>query len=141
MNHATAREGSHPARRSGMVTFASYMLIVAGFFHVIAGLAALFRSGVYLVGSGQLVALDYTQWGWVHLLFGVLLFFAATALFSGRMWARVLTIILAAASAIANFGFIRAYPVWSILIIVLDVMVIYAVAMHNGYYDEDEDYV
>ena len=85
MNHATAREGSHPARRSGMVTFASYMLIVAGFFHVIAGLAALFRSGVYLVGSGQLVALDYTQWGWVHLLFGVLLFFAATALFSGRM--------------------------------------------------------
>jgi hypothetical protein len=76
--------------------------------------------------------LDYTQWGWTHLLFGILVIAAAFALFAGRMWGRVTAIILATLSAILNFGFIQAYPVWSLLIIALDVMIIYSVAKHGG---------
>ena len=35
-------------------------------------------------------------------------------------------------SAIANFAFIPYYPVWSLLLITLDIFVIWAVAAHGG---------
>jgi hypothetical protein len=50
---------------------------------------------------------------------------------SGATWARVIGIILAVLSAIANFAFIPYYPLWSILVIAIDVIVIWALAVHG----------
>ena len=58
--------------------------------------------------------------------------FAGWGLLSGRTWARMVAIILAVLSAIANFAFIPYYPFWSLLIITLDIFVIWAVAAHGG---------
>ena len=142
MNGTThsVRTESRPERRiSGYMSFAAYLLIVVGLFHLIDGFVALFKSGVFLVGPNNLLVFDYTQWGWTHIILGILVMATGAALFSGRMWARITAIVLATLSAIANFGFIWAYPLWSITIIALDILVIYAVAMHA--HDRDfEDY-
>jgi hypothetical protein len=82
--------------------------------------------------NGLVVNVDYTAWGWTHLLLGVLLIAAGYAVFSGRVWGRTLGVIAALLSAIVNFAFIPAYPVWSILIITVDVLVIYALIAHGG---------
>ena len=130
------QNGQLTTNRSGWVTFGGYMMIVAGFFQAISGLVAIFKSSVYLVTSNHLLVLDYTQWGWVHLIVGIVLLLSSASLFAGRLWGRVVAITLATLSAILNFSFIWAYPVWSILIIALDVMVIYSVAMHGGREEE-----
>lgn len=124
--------GEHATRTSGWLTFSGSLLIVVGFFHLVAGLVALFKSNVFVATPNQLIVFDYTQWGWTHIIFSALLFATAAALFTGRLWARIVTIVLATLSAIANFGFLNAYPLWSIMIIALDIMVIYGVAMHGS---------
>jgi hypothetical protein len=86
---------------------------------------------VYVAAPSTLLLFDYTGWGWTHLIFGVILMAAAFALFSGRMWGRVVAIIMATLSAIINFGFIQAYPLWSLIIIAMDIMIIYSVATHG----------
>lgn len=119
-------------RRSGWLDFAGYLMVVAGTFHIVAGLVALFKNEVLVATQNSLLVFDYTQWGWVHVIFGIVLCLSAASLFTNRFWGRFVAIFLATLSAIANFSFIQAYPLWSIMIIALDVMIIYAVATHPG---------
>ena len=117
----------------GLVAFAGMMLIMLGSFHAIAGLVALFQDDYFLVGkSGLVVDVDYTAWGWAHLIGGVIAGFAGAGLFAGATWARVVAVAVALLSAILNLGFMSAYPLWSAIMIALDVLVIYAVTVHGG---------
>ena len=117
----------------GWIIFAGTMMALVGTFHVIQGLVALFDDTYYLVGqNGLVVEVNYTTWGWAHLISGVVVFGAGLALFSGKMWARTVGVILASISMILNFAFIAAFPVWSLTIIALDVFVIYALTAHGG---------
>jgi hypothetical protein len=116
----------------GWVVFGAMMMIMLGAFQVIAGLVALFDDGFYLVNqNGLVVNVDYTAWGWAHLILGVVAMAAGFGLFTGATWARVLGITVALISAIVNFAFIPAYPFWSLAMITLDVLVIYAIAAHG----------
>src|SRR5690348_7146576 len=108
------------------------MMIMIGCFHALAGLVALFKDEYYVTRpSGLVVNVDYTAWGWTHLILGIVVALAGCALFAGQMWARVVGVLLAGLSAIANMAFIAAYPVWSIIIITLDVVVIFALIVHG----------
>jgi len=78
------------------------------------------------------VSVDYTAWGWVHLIGGIIMALAGISLFAGRMWARVVGVILALASAIVNVAFLSAYPIWSAIMIALDVLVIWALTVHGA---------
>lgn len=119
-------------RWSGWVLFSSMMLIMLGCFQGIAGLVALFNKGYYLVASsGLVVHVDYTAWGWAHLIVGVVALVAGFGLFTGRLWARILGIAVAGISAIVNFAFIPAFPLWALTMIVVDFLVIYGVAAHG----------
>jgi len=82
--------------------------------------------------NGLVLNVDYTAWGWTHLILGVLLLAAGAAIFSGRVWGRTIGVIAALLSAVVNFAFIAAYPLWSVLIITIDVLVIYALVAHGG---------
>ncbi|HEY5985062.1 MAG TPA: hypothetical protein VIV12_01580 [Streptosporangiaceae bacterium] len=107
-------------------------MILLGTFQIIEGLVAVFKDGYYLVPSADLVVkVDYTAWGWVHFGIGVAVLVVGFGLMLGQMWARILGIACAAISAIVNLAFVPAYPVWSIIIIAFDVLVIYAVAVHG----------
>lgn len=117
---------------AGWAVFAGVMLIVVGAFQAIDGLVALFRDEVYLVRSdGLVVNVDYTAWGWVHLILGLVLVGAGAAIFSGRVWGRTVGVIAAVLSALLNFAYMASYPVWSTLIIAVDVLVIYALIAHG----------
>jgi hypothetical protein len=101
----------------GWLLFAGIMLILVGAFQLIDGLIALFNDELYFVRpNGLVINVDYTAWGWTHLLLGILLIAAGYAVFSGKVWG----------------AFIPAYPVWSLLIITVDVLVIYALIAHGG---------
>jgi hypothetical protein len=133
------RYGDTPTAWAGWVVFGGVMLIMVGAFQIIEGLVALFDDGFYLVGStGLLVNVDYNTWGWIHTAIGVVCVLAGIGLLAGNMVARVVGIAVACLSALVNLAFISAYPVWSAIMIILDVIVIYAIIVHGrelkGYY-------
>lgn len=116
----------------GWVGFASFMLVLTGFFSLVAGFVALFKDTVYIHGAtGTVWVLDYTQWGWIHVALGLLALLAAASLAKGNMYGRIFAVLLALVSAVANMAFVPEYPVWSILVIAVDVLVIYAVTVHG----------
>ncbi len=115
----------------GWVYFAGLLMMISGVFQGIAGLTALLRDDFYVVTERSLLAFNVTTWGWVHMLMGVVLLAAGSAVINGRTWGRVVAIILATLSAMANFLFISAYPVWSIMVVVIDILIIYALVVHG----------
>jgi hypothetical protein len=116
----------------GWIAFASSMMILVGSFQIVQGFVAIFDQGYYRVTEGGLVVnVDYTAWGWTHLLLGVLLVASGAGVLAGNVAARTVAVILAGLSMIVNLLFIEAYPVWSILIIVVDILVIYALTVHG----------
>lgn len=121
-----------PTAWTGWITFGAMMMIMVGSFQALMGLTALFESGYYVVGQrGLLVNVDYSVWGWAHIALGAIAVTAAFGLLAGKMWARVVAIVMAVVSAVVNLAFIAAYPLWSVIVITLDVVVIYAITMHG----------
>jgi hypothetical protein len=108
------------------------LLVLSGVFQAIQGFVALFKDDIYEVGSsGLVIEVSYTTWGVVHLVAGGVAVAAGISLFAGRMWARVVGAVVAGVSAIVNFGFLAAYPIWSVVVIVLDVLIIMALTLHG----------
>lgn len=117
----------------GWIAFAATMMVMLGAFHVMQGLVALFNDEYYLVGkSGLTVHLDYTTWGWVHVIGGLVVAAAGVSLFTGRIWARMVGVLVAMVSAFVNIGFLSAYPIWSAIMIAIDILVIWALTVHGG---------
>ena len=116
---------------NGLTIFAAVIMVIAGFWQALAGIAALVHDNVYVTTPQYIYSLDLTGWGWIHLLLGILVVCAGVAVFVGQMWARVIGILLAGLSLIANFLFIPHYPIWSLTIIALDVAVIWALATYR----------
>src|SRR3954451_17541076 len=111
----------------GYVVFAGVMLIMLGGFQVIEGLVAVFRDEYFLVTrSGLLLTMDFTAWGWTHMILGAIAVITGIGVLLGQTWARVTGIIIAVLSALSNIAFLPAYPIWATIIIALDVLAIYA---------------
>ncbi|TJY70516.1 hypothetical protein E4J89_06855 [Arthrobacter sp. CAU 1506] len=115
---------------AGTILFGGIIMIVAGAFHIIQALVALFNDQFYVAGEEYIFHFDLTSWGWIHLLGGIILVLGGIFLFRGAMWARILAVVLASLSAILNFMWLPYYPLWGIIIIVLDVLIIWAVLAH-----------
>jgi len=107
------------------------MMILIGTFHAIDGISAIFKDEFFVPVQGYLFKFDATTWGWIHLVVGIVIVLAGLGLFSGAVWARTIGVILAAVSAIATFAYLPWYPIWSIVIITLDVIVIWALTAHG----------
>lgn len=117
---------------TGWVFFAGFMMILSGIFNAIAGLTALLRPTWYVVTSTHLLVFDYSAWGWIDLLLGLVILLAGFSTLHGSLWARIVGVILASFSAVAALASISAYPIWSIIIITIDVLVIFALTVHGG---------
>jgi hypothetical protein len=115
----------------GLILFAAIMMMMTGVFQALAGLIAIFENEFYVATPNYLFKFDVTTWGWIHLLVGIIVALAGWGLLLGRTWARAVAITLAVISALANFAFIPYYPIWSLLVIALDVFVIWAIATHG----------
>jgi hypothetical protein len=128
-NPAARRE---PTGWVGMVVFAGVMLLMLGSFQAIEGLVALFRDDFYITtNNGLVIPMDYSAWGWTHLIIGLIGVAAGLGILYGKMWARIVGIVIAVLSALANIAFLPAYPVWATIVIAIDVLVIYALTAHG----------
>jgi hypothetical protein len=132
---STQAEHAHRARPAswvvGLSFFAGILMIVTGVFNVIEGLVALFRNEVYVATLRYVFAFDLTTWGWIQVILGLVVLAAGYGVLTGRIWGRVVGIGIALLSMIVNFAFIPYYPVWSLLIIALNVFVIWALCVFN----------
>ena len=117
----------------GFTVFAGVIMAVAGFFQMIAGFGAILEDKVYAVGQDYVFSFDVTTWGWIHLLIGLVLVASGVGVFYGSVLARSVGVLVAGLSAVANFAFLFGWsqPFWSMLIIVLDVVIIWALTMHG----------
>ncbi|GAA4924362.1 hypothetical protein EV188_105277 [Actinomycetospora succinea] len=123
----------------GWVRFGGVVMTIIGGFAVVEGFFALF-SPTYVTLTGEAVLLfDLTAWGWIHILLGVLVLATGLGLLSGAgaSWARGVGIVLLALNTIVQLAFLPAYPLWSIILIILDIVVIYALMVTWG---EESEY-
>jgi|SRR3954447_11809984 hypothetical protein len=122
-----------PTRWTGLVVFAACMMWLLGFFQAIAGFAAIVNPDYYKVATARLLLVSsYTTWGWIHLVLGVLIFLAGVGVMSGNPLARGVGVGLAGLSAISALAFSAAAPVWAVLVVIIDLLVIYALTVHGG---------
>lgn len=133
-HQAESRQADEPVRTwvLGAVIYAAILLMVVGIFQVFEGLAAILNDDFYLSASNNPFSLDVTAWGWVHLGNGVLVAFAGLNVYAGGLWARAIGIAVAAVSAINNFLFIPHHPFWSLIVITLSVVVIWALCVYKA---------
>ena len=123
---------TRPTAWVGYIVFAASMMLLVGSFHAIDGLVAIFKDSYYAVPkSGLIVSVDYTVWGWFHLIFGIIVAGAGLALLAGKTWARIVGVIVAMLSALVNITFLSASPVWATIMIALDVLAIWALTVHG----------
>ena len=127
---------NHPATppsgaAMGLILFAGIMMIMVGVFQAIQGVVALFNDTFYVVGQKWVFSFNVTAWGWIHLLAGLVLVVAGYFLFQGAVWARVVGVSVAIISAVLSFMWLPYYPIWSMLIIALDVFIIWALTVHG----------
>ena len=119
------------SRGEGWVAFASWMLVLVGFFHIISGIGGITSDTLYVQTPNFLFSFDSGVWGWTHLLIGIVIIAAGGALFNGAVWARTVGVVVATVSAVGTFAFLPSAPVWALVILSVDVLVIWAL-LTNG---------
>jgi hypothetical protein len=111
----------------GGLLFAATVMTLVGVFQVIAGLTAIIDDEFFVVTRNYTFDLDVSVWGWIHLVCGGAVLVTGLGLFSQATWAGAFAIVITSISAIINFFFIPYYPLWSLLVIALNVWVIWSV--------------
>jgi hypothetical protein len=112
---------------AGWATFGAVILTLIGALNLFQGFVALFDDGFFIArNEDELFLVDYTGWGVIMLIWGLLLVTAGLSVGAGKTWARWFAVLLAFINVIAQIGFLPAYPIWSAIMILLDVLVIFA---------------
>ena len=117
---------------TGWIAFAGVMMIISGGLNALYGLIAVMNDEWVVWTNRASLYLDISQWGWVHLVIGLVVLFSGIGVFSGNVLARTVGVIAVTISLIANFFFIPAYPLWAIAVVVIDVLVIWALTAHGS---------
>ena len=125
---------------SGWIFFAGLVIIIVGAMDVLQGFVAIVKDEYVVATSKGIAILDVTAWGWATLIWGALLILVALGLMGGAGWARWLAIIGVAVNAVQQVAFLanypQAYPLWNILIVALNIVVLYALtARWQGFKD------
>ena len=116
---------------AGWIGFAGLVMLIIGGIDFCQGLIAIFEDGYYVVtGSGNLV-FDVTTWGWILLIWGIVLALAGLGLLTGQGWARWFTIVVVSLNIFAQLGFLgnSQYPLWTLTALALDIVVLFALTV------------
>lgn len=128
-----AHRDSRPAaggQHSTWIAFAGVVMAVLGFLDLIWGLAAVLNDEVVVVGGHGVMVLDITTWGWVQLVIGVAIVLTALGLLVGNTAARFAGVFLLAVNAVLQVIWFSAAPLWALLIIALDIVLIYQLCVN-----------
>jgi hypothetical protein len=113
---------------AGWIGFAGIVMLIMGGIDFFQGLIALFEDEYYLVTQSGFLVVDLTTWGWIMLVWGVLLVLTGFALITGQSWARWSAIVVVSLNVFAQLGFLgnSNYPLWALTALALNVIVLYA---------------
>jgi len=114
---------------TGWVAFGGMMLLVIGSINIFQGVVAWVANEQVVAVADKFVGVDFTSWGWILVLSGVLMIAVAFGLLLGMTWARFAGIVLVGLHAVAQVAWLGAYPVWSLLMITLDTVVLFALTV------------
>jgi hypothetical protein len=115
----------------GLIMFASVLLVVAGFFNMIYGIAAIANSHVFTANAHYVIG-DLRAWGWITLIISVLQLVAAGGVLMGNQLARWFAVAVVGLSALDMMFFIPAYPFWALTIIAIDVVALYGLCAYGS---------
>ena len=121
----------HPVRQkiaAGASFAAGALLLTAALLTLLEGVSAIVNDELLVIGPNYVYKFNTTIWGAIHVVAAILLGAVAVGVMRGTTWARVAAIVLAALSIVLNFLWLPYYPVWSIIVIALDIIVIWAIA-------------
>jgi hypothetical protein len=122
---------AEPEKGTGWLVFAGVMLFIAGTLGVLDGVAAITDSKFY-VRHPHFIFGTLHLWGWVTLVIGALLIAAVFGIWAGAQWARWFGVGVAALSAVARLLFVPAYPLWSLALFAVDLLIVYGLATDGG---------
>ena len=125
------RIGAERSPWAGWVAFAGLILILVGLFNSLDGLTAIFNSEFLLDTGEETLVFDLTAWGWIHLIIGLAQIGTGIALFGRATWPRVAGVILLMVNAVGQMAFLPVFPIWSSLIIILDIVCVWALVVHG----------
>jgi hypothetical protein len=137
MTSATTRPPSDTSgqytegRGYGLIFFAAILLLIAGFFNLIYGIAAIANSHVF-VANAHYVFGNLRAWGWITLIISVLMLFAAAGILMGNQLARWFAVAVIALNAIDMMFSLPAYPFWALTIIAMDVVALYGLCAYGS---------
>jgi len=131
MTSATAKHAGGMREGYGMVIFAAVLLAVVGCLNLIDGIVAIAKSH-YFVGNAHYVVGDLRSWGWTVLILGALQLLLAAGVVAGNQAARWTAVVLIGLNAIAQMIYLPSYPLWSLLIIALDVVALWGLCAYGS---------
>jgi hypothetical protein len=113
---------------TGWIAFAGWMMLIIAMLDFFEGLIAIIRSEYYVLGPNQIIVFDTTTWGWITLLWSIVIGLAGLGLLAGSSWARWLAIVVASVNFITQLGFFGSaqYPLWALTVQALTLVVLYA---------------
>ena len=120
------------SRWSGWIGFAGWLMIMVGTLDFFEGLIAVIRGKYYVLAPSQIVIFDVKTWGWLTLLWGIVVALAGFGLLARAGWARWATIVFGSLNVLAQLGFVGSaqYPLWALTIVTLSIVVLYALIVH-----------
>ncbi|KAF2411695.1 hypothetical protein B1729_19055 [Microbacterium sp. B35-04] len=118
---------------TGWVMFGGIVMIIAGAIDALLGLTAiLLPSNEYLFLTDEaVILLDAAGWGWWHLIIGAAIVLVGIFVLRGATWARIVGVVLVSINAISQLGLLAVQPLWSLIMILLDIIVIFALIVHG----------
>lgn len=119
----------------GWVVFAGTMLMIVGILNVIYGIAAIDNSKFFVNGAKYVIS-DLNTWGWVVLITGALQVLTALGVWARNTLATWAGVAFAGLNAIGVLLMLPAYPFLSVSLFAIDMLVIYALAVHGGHRQE-----
>src|SRR3954466_1876753 len=121
----------HPSAWVGWIVFAAVLMCLSGAFNIVTGLIAVFSDHVYVDTPGSSVVLDVTAWGWVQVVWGLVIIITALSLAQGHAWGRIVAVLVVGFNTLTQLLEMPAYPFYSLLIITVDLLILWAVVVHG----------
>jgi hypothetical protein len=113
---------------TGWIVFAGWLMIIIGSLDFFEGLIAVIRDNYYALTPNQIIVFDLSTWGWIMMIFGILVVLTGFGLLGGAGWARWTAVVIGSLSFLLQLGFVGSspYPLWALAGLALTVFVLYA---------------
>jgi hypothetical protein len=121
-------------RWTGWVSFAGWLMIMIGAINFFEGLIAVIRDKYYVLAPNQIIVFDMTTWGWIMMIWAIVLAFAGWGLITRAGWARWFTIVVGSLNVLGQLGWLGSatYPLWTLTVITFTIIVLYALIVRWG---------